>query len=209
MTSAANPPAATAKPKAAQRPRAKAAAAPAAAAEEVVSAVPPEEVAPVAEAVVEPVPEVVPEVVVAPAAVAPVAVAAAVTPAPVTPVAEAETPILSVVNAVSVSAQDNLDALVRSGEVLSQGLQDLGRVVLTLTQDSIDDGVALSRRMMEIKTLQEFLEVQSSVVHTQLDRLVSEGTRLGDLSMKLAEAAAQPLSDRFNAVVDRIFNRAA
>ncbi|MGE4281186.1 MAG: phasin family protein [Magnetospirillum sp.] len=155
----------------------------------------------------------------APVAVAqPVAAPAPVAPAPVAPVAASvAVPSLDEISGkalksyedASAVAKDALDAVVASSEVLSQGLQYLGDTVYGLTQQSIDDGIEAGKQIMAAKTLRELVDLQSSLAKTQLDRLLAEGPRLGDLSVKLVEDTVAPLSASLNAVFDKIVKSAA
>lgn len=186
---------------AAKSPSAKVAAKPAAAA--------PAPVVTVAEApvVVAPVEVEAPPAVEAAPVVEVVVVAADPAPAPA-PIqsdaaARAQASALKSYEELSAAAKDALDAVVASSEVLSQGLQNLGNTVYGLAQQSVDDGVALSKQLMAAKTLRELIDLQSAQVKAQLDRLLTEAPRLGDLSVKLVEDAVAPLNARVKAVVEK------
>lgn len=146
-----------------------------------------------------------PAVVEAAPAVEVVVVAAAPAPAPLQSdaAARAQASALKSYEELSAAAKDALDAVVASSEVLSQGLQNLGNTVYGLAQQSVDDGVALSKQLMAAKTLRELIDLQSAQVKAQLDRLLTEAPRLGDLSVKLVEDAVAPLNARVKAVVEK------
>lgn len=109
----------------------------------------------------------------------------------------------------SAVAKDALDAVVASSEVLTQGLQYLGDTVYGLTQQSIDDGIEAGKQILAAKTFRELVDLQSSLAKTQLDRLLAEAPRLGDLSVKLVEDTVAPLSASLNAAVDKMVKSAA
>lgn len=117
--------------------------------------------------------------------------------------ARAQASALKSYEELSAAAKDALDAVVASSEVLSQGLQNLGSTVYGLAQQSVDDGVALSKQLMAAKTMRELIDLQSAQVKAQLDRLLTEAPRLGDLSVKLVEDAVAPLNARVKAVVEK------
>ncbi|AVM75201.1 phasin family protein [Magnetospirillum gryphiswaldense] len=117
--------------------------------------------------------------------------------------ARAQAAALKSYEELSAAAKDALDAVVASSEVLSQGLQNLGNTVYGLAQQSVDEGVALSKQLMAAKTMRELIDLQSAQVKAQLDRLLTEAPRLGDLSVKLVEDAVAPLNARVKAVVEK------
>lgn len=107
------------------------------------------------------------------------------------------------------AAKENMDALTRSGTILSHGLQDLGKTVFALTQESVEETVAASKRMMAARTLRELFDLQAGTVKAGFDKLMSETARLSDLSVKLAEEAFAPINDRVHATVDTMVKTAA
>ncbi|MGE5505498.1 MAG: phasin family protein [Actinomycetota bacterium] len=105
-------------------------------------------------------------------------------------------------------AKDNVDAVVKAGTILTQGLQDLGKSVFGLAQETLEEQVSLSKALFGAKTLRELFDLQSTLVKTNFDKLVSEGTRLSDRSVKLVEEAMAPIHDQVNATVDRMVKAA-
>lgn len=137
------------------------------------------------------------------AEIAPAVPAAILVPAQSDAAARAQAAALKSYEELSAAAKDALDAVVASSEVLSQGLHNLGHTVYGLAQQSVDEGVALSKQLMAAKTLRELIDLQSTQVKAQLDRLLTEAPRLGDLSVKLVEDAVAPLNARVKAVVEK------
>lgn len=123
--------------------------------------------------------------------------------------AKAQTAALRSYEDVVGSTRENVDALVQAGTILTRGFQDIGKALFALAQGSIEDSVAASRQMMAAKTLREVVDLQAALSKQSLDRLMGEGTRLSDLSLKLAEEAFAPLTERVNATVDKLVKTAA
>lgn len=107
------------------------------------------------------------------------------------------------------SAKDAVDAVAQAGTIFSKGLQDIGKLVLGLAQVSVEEGVAASQQLLAAKTLRELVDVQSAVAKQQFDRLLSESSRLSDLSVKLVEESFAPLTERVTATVEKLAKRAA
>ena len=100
--------------------------------------------------------------------------------------------------------RDNLEAMVRAGTILGHGLQDIGRVMIGLAQDSVAQGVDATQRLMAARTVEEVVDLQSSLARSGLSRLLADGSRLSELSVKLAQDAFAPIGERLSATVDRL-----
>lgn len=107
------------------------------------------------------------------------------------------------------AARDNVEAVVKAGTILAQGLQDLGKEVMGLAQASIEDGVAASKALMGARTLRDVVDLQAGLARTGLDRLLGEGSRLSDRSVRLVEEAFAPITARVGATVDKLVKTAA
>ncbi len=126
--------------------------------------------------------------------------AAPAAPAETTAVAAAPSPFEDAV----ALGRDNLEAMVRSGAILSRGLQDFGRLMLGLAQDTVEQGVGASQQMLAARSVTEVVDLQSSLARSGLDRLLAEGSRLSEVSIRLAEEAFAPIGERVTATLDRL-----
>lgn len=123
--------------------------------------------------------------------------------------AKAQTVALKSYEDVLGSSKETVEAMVQAGTILSQGLQDIGKAVFSLAQESIESSVAASKQMMEAKTLSDVIEMQAALSKQSFDRLMGESTRLSDLTIKLVEDAFGPLTEKVNATVDKLVKNAA
>ncbi len=100
--------------------------------------------------------------------------------------------------------KDNLEALVKSSTILSRGLQDIGQSLLGLTKDAVEGSVAASQQLLGAKSLKDAIDLQTGVTKANFDKLVEEGSRLSDRSVKLVEEALVPIKERITATVERL-----
>ena len=96
----------------------------------------------------------------------------------------------------------NVDALVKSGTVVAKGAEEAGKQVAAFTQSSLEKGVSNAKSMLAVKTIQELVELQNAYTKASLDALMSESTKLQELTVKVANEALAPLSARVNATVE-------
>jgi phasin family protein len=74
---------------------------------------------------------------------------------------------------------------------------------MAYNQKSIEASIATAKALMGCKTMQDLVEVQSDLTRKGLDEWVSEGTKLSELTVKVANEAAAPINSRLTEAVDR------
>lgn len=104
--------------------------------------------------------------------------------------------------------QGNFEAVIASGTVWSQGVQDLSKQVVASAQASLDEAVAGFRALSGAKSLHEAIDLQTSLARTLFEKSMSEGGRITDASVKLAERAMAPLTERVTVAMET-FGRSA
>ena len=104
--------------------------------------------------------------------------------------------------------QGTFEALVQSGKIWSTGVQDITQQVVASAQASLDETLATYRALAAVKSLKEAVELQTSLARSAMEKAVSETGRITDASVKLAEQAIAPLTQRFSLAVEK-FARAA
>ena len=105
--------------------------------------------------------------------------------------------------------KENVEAVVQSGSIVAKGVQDLSHSWVVLAQASMDEQVAASKALIGAKSLKEVIDLSSSMAKSNFEKLMAEGTKMTQISTKLAEEAMIPLSSRVSAAVERFFKTAA
>ena len=121
-------------------------------------------------------------------------------PAPVVPAAEP---------AARDYGQGAFAAMIRSGALLAEGMEGIGRAWVGVAQATMHDGAATARAIIGAKSPQQVLELQANYARVTLDRLVAESGKLPALSVGVANRAIEPIQSQIAATVDRLWRRAA
>jgi phasin family protein len=100
-------------------------------------------------------------------------------------------------------SQGNLEALIKSNQILVQGLQDLSRQTLAAAQAQFEEAVAVFKALPSVKSVKEAFDLQASLTRSAFEKSVAETSRLTDASFKLAEQVTAPLVARLTAAVDK------
>jgi len=97
--------------------------------------------------------------------------------------------------------RNNMEALLKVSAIWAKGVQDINNELTVLANTSMEQGVSATKQMMNCKTVEEVVAVQSDLAKTSYDKAVVEGRKISDMGIKLAETAAQPLAARVNETV--------
>lgn len=95
-------------------------------------------------------------------------------------------------------AAENLEACVECGTIAAKGVEELGTKVMSFTQASIEADLAAAKDILAAKTLHEAIDLQTSFAQARLERMTNETAKLGELSMRLASQAMEPLRSRLD-----------
>jgi phasin family protein len=104
--------------------------------------------------------------------------------------------------------QGNIEAAMKSGQILATGLQDLSKHWVATSQANFEEAIATFRQLSTVKSVREAIDLQTSFAKTSVEKALAEGGKLTETSLKLAEQVAAPLTARVNAAVETFSARA-
>ena len=105
-------------------------------------------------------------------------------------------------------SQGNFEALVKSGQIWTAGVQDIGKLIAANAQASFDETMSTFKAMSSAKSLKDAFDLQSSLARATIEKTLAESGKLTDASMKLTEQALAPLTARFSLAMEK-FSKAA
>jgi phasin family protein len=100
-------------------------------------------------------------------------------------------------------SQGNVEALVKSSQIWTAGIQDLSKHVAASAQASLDETFATFRALTSVKSLKDAFDLQSSLARSSVESFVAETGKLTDASLKLTEQAMAPLTARVSVAVEK------
>ena len=101
-------------------------------------------------------------------------------------------------------AKGNVEALVKSSQIFVKGATDLNNLWMGLARTSVEEGVSTAKAMMGCQSFEDVMSVQSGAVKTGYGRLVAEGRKISDLSLKVANETVEPVVERARSAVETI-----
>ncbi len=97
----------------------------------------------------------------------------------------------------------NIDAVMQSSALFTKGLQDINAAWFGLAQTSMDESVAATRAMLGAKNIGDVVKMRMDFAKSNYEKVVGETRKISELSMKVAEEATSPITDRLNDTVGR------
>ena len=99
--------------------------------------------------------------------------------------------------------KDSVDAVMKSNALFVKGFKDINQALFGLAQASLDDSAAATKKILGCKTVTDVIDVQTEMARAGYARAIEDSRRITDMSVKLAEEAAQPLTKQVSATVEK------
>jgi hypothetical protein len=105
-------------------------------------------------------------------------------------------------------AAHNLRAVAQSSTVLSRGLQEVSREVVTRSQQRLQRNLDGLQALARCRSMTDFVEVQSSLLRDNLEQTLENSRRLAELTLQMTDEATKTVTVQADKTAQR-FNRAA
>ena len=99
--------------------------------------------------------------------------------------------------------KQNVDAFMKSSSILAKGFEDISKSTVAYTQGALESSAA-AKQALTVKTIRELVDLQSSFAKKSFDSAIAEGTKVSELSVKVANEAFQPISAQINATLGKL-----
>jgi phasin family protein len=100
-------------------------------------------------------------------------------------------------------SQGNFEALVKSGQIWTAGVQDIGKQIAANAQASFDETMSTFKAMTTAKSLKDAFDLQASLARTTIEKTLAESGKLTDASVKLTEQTLAPITARFSMAMEK------
>jgi phasin family protein len=97
----------------------------------------------------------------------------------------------------------NLEAVAKSAQLWTSGMQDLGRAYVSVAQGMADQALEVTKALAAVKSLKEATDLQTAFAKTTFERTLAETAKLHEATFKLAESANAPLTQRMQLAVEK------
>lgn len=100
--------------------------------------------------------------------------------------------------------KQGVEAFMQATNIWAKGCEDLGKAYASFAQGSAERGTEVAKVAMKAKTVQDVIDVQTDFAKQHFDQFVAEGTKISELSVKVATEAMQPVQKQFDTAVSKL-----
>jgi phasin family protein len=101
-------------------------------------------------------------------------------------------------------AKANVEALAEAGRIAAAGAKTIGQDVIASSRTGFGQASEAVKTLADAKSPTEFFQLQSELMRSSFDRIVSESSKLTEQVVKLAGEAIQPISNRASVNAERV-----
>ena len=99
--------------------------------------------------------------------------------------------------------KESVDALIKAGTIWAKGAEDFGKAYLALAQETAEANSEAAKALFSAKSFDEAIELQGEIARKSFDKSLSEGSKLSELSLKVANEAFQPIQQQLASAVEK------
>ncbi len=108
------------------------------------------------------------------------------------------------VGEASEFTKGNVEALVESSKILSEGMQELGKTYAEEAKSAFETATTDMKEMAAVKSPTELFQLQGKLMRRNFDSLVAMSSKSSEAMIKLANDTMAPLSGRMTLAADKI-----
>ena len=101
-------------------------------------------------------------------------------------------------------AKANVEAIAEAARIAASGAKSIGQDVIASSRTGFEHASEAIKTLADAKSPTEFFQLQSELVRSSFDRMVSESSKLTEQVVKLAGEAIQPISNRASVNAERV-----
>jgi phasin family protein len=102
----------------------------------------------------------------------------------------------------------NVEALVKSGQIVATGLQDISKLMAASAQASMDEAMNTFRALTSVRSFKEAIDLQAMLARSTVEKTLTQTGQVAETSFKLAEQAIAPIASRMS-LAAQSFGKAA
>ena len=111
---------------------------------------------------------------------------------------------LAAINEANSHSKKNLEAVVASVTAAAKGAETVGAQAMAFSKKAFDDQVAAARTLASAKSVQEVVELQTTLARTFLESYMAEVGKLTETVSSSVKDSMKPLNERVTDLVEKM-----
>jgi phasin family protein len=108
---------------------------------------------------------------------------------------------------INAAVSNYVSAVTKSSAALWQGIEEISRNVGGLSQEGFTRCVSAYTSLASAKTPQEAINTQTEFVKESFDSAVANGSKVSELTVRVAKEAISPLTQHANETISAVMNK--
>ena len=100
-------------------------------------------------------------------------------------------------------SKDTAEALAKSGQIWSAGMQDLQRQYIAMIEVSTKETTERLKALGSAKSAIDVMEMQAALIRSSAEKMIAESSRFASAYVKLADEARAPISARMATAAEK------
>ncbi|MGC6391801.1 MAG: phasin family protein [Alphaproteobacteria bacterium] len=100
--------------------------------------------------------------------------------------------------------KENVEAFVQTMTIASKGMEEMMAEMMSFTKQQADDFAKVVKEVSTVKSVEDFVNQQSTFTKKTFEAYVEEMTKVGDMMIATTKDAMEPLNARMNAMSDHM-----
>jgi phasin family protein len=93
--------------------------------------------------------------------------------------------------------EDTITTIVKTNTALAKGFEQLTKYFADLASTSLEDSVANGKKLAGVKSVTEFVEIQTKLAQASFEDLTKEGKKVSELTLSIVKEVSEPFADHF------------
>ena len=107
------------------------------------------------------------------------------------------------------SGKQNMEAWNDAGTAYGKGMEAISGQWMSFAKQMMNSNVQATKAIFGAKSLNETMELQTEYARGSFDGLMAQGTKVGELTTKVAQETAEPINAQFTASAEKWRKNAA
>jgi phasin family protein len=96
-------------------------------------------------------------------------------------------------------SEEAVATIIKTNTALVKGFEQLTKYFNDLVSASVEEAIAAGKKVAEVKSVTDFVEVQAKLAQASFETLTTESKKVTDLTLSIAKDVSEPLTERFKA----------